>query len=300
VARRAAVQRVHVAALMVAILALAGCGGPAGVDGSLTNHWPAMPEPSLPAVTAPACYYIDQLKFPSSVSSWPKATPCTATHNVETEFVGAFTGAAAQSGSPPAIDGEAIVAPYAECARTARDYLGDDWRTSHLTLYVVVPKQAHWELGARWYRCDVVDAGPGPGRSLLQDRTTSLKGALAAPGALRLGCLKDLGSGDMIEVTCADGHNVEFAGMAELPPGPYPDSAGFESLGQQACLSVIAAFVGLPNDADLKYRVGWSYENFSPLDWARGNRGLRCFLYTGSKTLTGSMKGAGAKAFPVR
>src|SRR5256885_16187964 len=40
----------------VAVLALAGCGKPGGVDGNLTNAWPALPAAKTPVPKVGVCY----------------------------------------------------------------------------------------------------------------------------------------------------------------------------------------------------------------------------------------------------
>jgi hypothetical protein len=300
---RRSVQLAPFAALMLAALMLAGCGRPPGVDGSLTNHWPAMPEPTLPAVTAPACYFISTFDEVSKLERWPAPVACTSAHNVETFFVGQFTGAAAQAPSPPRVGGEVTIPAYAECTRAAREYLGDDWRTAKLEVDLVIPTQAHWELGARWYQCDVAQYKL-QGTGWLELRNASAKGLLAAPGDVRYDCFKDTASADqpvdMVPVACTDGHNVEFVGVVDLPAGPYLKGDARAPTAEKACLPAIAAYAGLPNDNDMQYRTGWFFSEFTSDEWALGNRGLRCFLWSDTKVLTKSMKGAGPKAFPVR
>lgn len=300
---RRSVRLTSAAVLIVAVLALAGCGRPAGVDGSLTNNWPAMPEPSLPAVTAPACYLLSMLADPTTVRQWPAPVACTASHNSETFFVGQFTGAAAQTPAPPRLGGEATIAAYAECTRAAREYLGDDWRAALLEVALLLPTHGHWELGARWYRCDVVQYSKAQ-TSALEVRTTSAKGILAGPSDVRLGCFHHTAGiealGGLNPVACTEPHNVEFVGVPDLPAGPYLEGDAREPSAEKACHTAIAAYVGLPNDNDMQYRTGWVSGVFSPEQWSLGNRGMRCYLWTDTKVLTTSMKGAGTKAFPVR
>jgi hypothetical protein len=288
-----------------AALTLAGCAGrPAGVDGSLTNNWPPMPEPSLAVPTVPACYYLGPDSDPTTVSKWPAPIACAgaAPHNFETFLLGQFTGEAAQGAIPPPEGGLVYRAAYAECDRAAREFLGDDWRTSWLNIILILPTAAHWQAGARWYRCDVAEQTRIRPFSLAS-RSASAKGVLAGPSDLRYGCFRDIDpsdEADLSPIACTEGHNVEFVGVVDLPDGPDVEGSGQDAAAEKACLPAIAAYVGLPNDNDMKYRTGWVYGGFGSEEWTRGNRGLRCFLWTDKQVLTKSMKGAGTKAFPVR
>jgi hypothetical protein len=168
---------------------------------------------------------------------------------------------------------------------------------------LIVPTAAHWEAGARWYRCDVAEeTRTRPFR--LVSRSASAKGVLAGPSDMRYGCFKDIDpadqSVDLSPTACTDGHNVEFVGVVDLPDGPYVEGAARDAAAEKACLPAIAAYVGLPNDNDMQYRTGWVFGAFSSEEWAQGNHGLRCYLWTDKQVLTKSMKGAGTKAFPVR
>jgi len=285
---------------VLAAVALTGCSGkPAGVDGDLVNNWAAMPEPKVPVPTAPACY--DAIGDPAEI---PAATfvapiPCAGggPHNVEAIHVGQFTAADAEADTPPLLGSPARRGAYAECTAKAREFLGDDWRVARLLLSVALPSARHWEGGARWFRCDLVEYA-NLHDTKLAARNASLKGVLAGPSDLRVACAKGTTvstiSIDIKLASCAEPHNLEFAGIRDYPEGTDP--AGVDEV--KDCRPLVAAFIGVPNDDNLNYRTGLVASSFPREAWDLGNRGVRCFVMP-AKDVTGSVKGRGPKGFPI-
>jgi Septum formation len=298
------VRRLLVAAALgtVAALTLAGCGGrPPGVDGNLTNNWPAMPEPKLPVPADHACY---ALADPSpGETRLPSPVDCTVSHNLETFHVGAFTGGDASADDPPPDGGPAQQQAYADCSAAARTFLGDDWRTGRLGLDLVVPTAVQWEAEARWYRCDLVEFKDLDSYGVA-DRTGSVKDTLAGARPLGLGCFqvttKSSAVDSMAAVDCGTGHNGEFAGIWDAPAGDYPtDPSAREKTQLDGCRGVIAGFAGIPNDDKFRYRVGQITYGFGKADWQLGNRGVRCYIWMDSKTVNRSLRGVGTAGLPI-
>jgi hypothetical protein len=285
-----------------AVLVLAGCGGrPPGIDGNLTNNWPAMPEAKLPVPAAHACYSVRQAG--PGTAKLPSAVDCSATHNLETVHVGVFSGDDAAKDTPPQVGGPAAQSAYADCAKAANDVLGGDWRTGRLELDLVLPTAGQWDAEARWYRCDLVEFKDLDSYDVAY-RTASLKGVLAGDRPAALTCfkvtIKDDAVDSMLGVDCATGHNGEFAGIWEAPPGAYPaEGAQREKASLNGCRGVVASFAGIPNDDKFQYRVGQITFGFTKADWELGNRGVRCYLWMHGKTFTKSMKGAGPNGLPI-
>jgi hypothetical protein len=285
-----------------AALLLAGCGGtPPGVDGNLTNNWPAMPEAKIPLPADRACYDIQD---PSpGASKLPPAVECGARHTVETVHVGIFTGGDAATDSPPPDGGPVQQRAYADCTKTANDWVGGDWRTGRVGVDLVVPTSVQWDAGGRWYRCDLVEFKDLDSYNVVS-RTGSMKGALVGPQSLALGCFKVTLKGQdldaMTATDCATVHNSEFAGLWEAPPAGYPaDANQREKMQLDGCRGVIASFTGIPNDDKLRYRVGQITYGFGKADWELGNRGARCYIWMESKNFTSSLKGVGVGALPI-
>ncbi|MDT5038079.1 MAG: hypothetical protein QOE03_3264 [Micromonosporaceae bacterium] len=295
--------RTAVALGFVAVLLVSGCAGarPPGVDGNLTDGWPTMPDPTLPVPADHACY------APSDPSSrtyqLPAPVGCDTRHTLETIHIGMITGDDAAGDLPPPAGGPAQQREYGDCANVARDFVGDDWRTGRIGLDVVLPTAAQWDADARWYRCDLVEFTDLDSYEVAE-RTASLRGALAGARPLALTCFAVTTKADAVDtmgaVDCGTGHNGEFAGVWEAPPGGYPaDDAQREKTELAGCRSVVASFAGVPNDDKLRYRVGQITFGFGKGDWDLGNRGVRCYIWMDGKNLTRSLKGAGTGALPI-
>lgn len=292
-----------VALAAAAMLLLAACGKPAGTDGNLINGWAMLPAAKIVVPTAPACYESadDDL---SAVTKWPQAVQCTDSHNVELIYVGQFTGAAGDATTPPASGSAERKTAYQTCADQAKTYLGDDWRTGSLELNLDLPVATQWEAGARWYRCDLQEY-KDLNDYVVTDVTTSLKGVLTNPtGGVRLGCQTVTTTSasaidKMIPVACSVAHSGEFAGIWDAPDGPYPDDAAARrTTNLNGCRGVVAAYAGIPNDANFTYRTGQVATPFNKASWELGNRGVRCYIWL-NKTVTNSLKGVGPAGLPI-
>jgi hypothetical protein len=285
-----------------AALLLAGCGGPPpGVDGNLTNNWPAMPEAKLPVPADHACYDVED---PSpGTAKLPLPVDCAARHSVETARVGMFAGADAAADVPPPDGGPAQQRAYADCTKAANDWIGGDWRTGRVGLDLIVPTSAQWDAGGRWYRCDLVEFKDLDSYNVVS-RTGSMKGSLAGTPPLALGCFKVTTKAQDIDAMagsdCATAHNSEFAGVWEAPSGAYPTDANQREKAQlDGCRTVIASFTGVPNDDKLRYRVGQITYGFGKQAWDLGNRGARCYIWMENKSFATSLKGVGVGSLPI-
>jgi hypothetical protein len=290
------------AALVLVGGLLVACGNPPGVDGSLTNNWKVMPDAVIPTPAAAACYDITT-DDPSSVTKWPEPVDCTAKHTVETAYVGTFSGADGDASSPPSAGSKGRRTAYEKCAEEAKGYLGDDWRAGRLDLFVVLPIALHWQAGARWYRCDLMEYKDLDDYEVVP-RTASLKGGLSGDRPVGLGCFTvTVDSSNRVDrmtpITCDRSHTAEFAGVFDLPDTPYPtDAAALSKARLDGCGPVVAAYAGVPNDGDLSYRIGWIAIAFSQIEWELGNRGVRCYGNK-AKAFTGSIKGVGPAGLPA-
>lgn len=288
----------------VTVLALAGCGKPAGVDGNLTNGWAMLPEAKIAVPTAPACYTATEDDL-TTITKWPAPVDCAASHNVELIYVGQFTGSDADNTSgAPASGSPGRRKAYETCADQAKTFLGNDWRNGRLDLTLDVPITQQWEAGARWYRCDLQQYKDLEDYAV-DTRTTSLKGALSATTSdVWLGCLiiteeganKDL---VMKPSSCTTAHNGEFAGIWEAPDATYnADAAARREANLAGCRGVVAAYAGIPNDTNFIYRTGQVTTPFNKASWELGNRGVRCYIWR-DKNVSNSLKGVGTAGLPI-
>jgi len=293
------------AALVVAAVALlVGCGKPAGVDAVLVDDWRPMLAPTGVTPEAGACHIagFSDVGFRSAYET----VDCTTAHRTETAFVGEFEGVAATATAPPAKGSPAAKAAYQECDQKTVDYVGGQWRTSRLWLGVVQPSPAAWSGGSRWYRCELLEVSSVEDDGDLVLRTGSLRDVLKRPApALQLSCYAvrtNAGGGidTMPPASCAKPHNAEFVGLWTAPDLPYPKAGDDWERFHDGCRTRIATHVGVPDDANLEFRVGVVSLPGGEDVWQAGDRYVRCYLWLDGAKLTSSLKGRGAKALPVQ
>jgi hypothetical protein len=295
------VRRV-LAGIAAALLALtAGCvSRPYGIDGNLTDDWPLPARAASFRPAATGCF--DELQ-PTAPLAGYAPFDCRERHVAEAYFVGDLTGAAAEPEAyRPAKDraAPAQIAAATECGRRATPFLGDQWRTGQVRLQPVLPAAAAWAAGARWFRCDAAQVDVGTDRVV--SRTGSLRGSLSGAGPLALRCFNPEVRGaqvrGMTAVDCPRRHYAEFAGLWTAPDIAFGKLTGNDAMAA-GCRSAIAAFAGVPDDGDLRYRVGWL--GFAPTraEWDLGVRSVQCFLWLENKAMTGSYRGAGPAKLPI-
>jgi hypothetical protein len=283
-----------------AALLLAACGGP-DVDRDLVNEWDGFAEPGGFVPDAGRCHADPYQPVAALVDYRP--VDCARSHLVETVHVGTFTGDVAEADTPPAPDSGPVRAAYRECEERAADHLGADFRFGPLWLGVAVPSEEGWGGGARWFRCDLTELESVVGEPVV--REGSLSAALEEDSPLRLRCSQvgveeDGTVAEQTPVPCDEPHDAEFVGVWRAPDGPYPDPDADTDAVYGGCRSLIADFTGVPDDGDVRFRVGAIVDWMSEPDWDAGDRGFRCRLWMADEELTESLEGAGPEALPVR
>ncbi|MFY1694357.1 MULTISPECIES: septum formation family protein [unclassified Solwaraspora] len=290
--------------LAVTVLtAAAGCGlAPRTAGGELTDGWAVMPTPKPFVPDVGACHPVAT----NGTGHRDDYTPvtCDRPHDLETVFVGIFTGTHAVSDRAPAHGSAARRVARHSCDQRVRQFLGDDWQAGRVRLDVVVPSTAAWSGGARWYRCDVGEMTSMQDRSLVT-RTGSLAGALGPDGPLRWGCFNpgSVSGGDvdvLTPVACTQPHRSEFAGLYVESDLPYDQFAANSDRVHERCRQVVAEYAALPVDDDLRYRVGTIYDYPFKDEWDDGNLTVRCLLWRDDPPLTRSVRDGGPAALPVR
>ncbi|HEY0700414.1 MAG TPA: septum formation family protein [Micromonospora sp.] len=282
---------------LMAVL-LTGCGAPGGADGDLTDDWKGLPHAQAFVPQAGACHSAND-----TVGYLSAYVPidCSTLHRAETVHVGTFTGADADRVTPPPAGSPAMLAAFADCDARTKQFVGADWRGARLSVRVLLPSPENWAGGGRWYRCDVFELGTssdGLGDDAAQ-RTGSLRDALKGPSPLAYTCIDKDGWWYLVAIGCDQPHRFEYVGVWTAP---YPSNPDFKALAENTrrhCRSVIARYVGVPDDVLLEYRTGLAYRVPSKLAWAQGDRGIRCFLYSDRKILKRSLKGTGTKGLPL-
>jgi hypothetical protein len=285
-------SRTRCVLLAAAVLAVAsGC---ARVD--LTNEWPGLAEPTGWEPKAGVCTSsFSAITYRSSYTP----TDCGQTHVYETVHVGRFAGDGAALDKPPARGHTALLAAWAECDTKTTDYLGGQWRDAKITIGVSVPSVGAWESGARWFRCEAA-----PTRTPFSDATVwgkSLKGELAQDSTLKITCVRIPEDDDeeWPEIGCGEPHNGEYVGsFTSTDTWAWVDDDANGQAIHRKCLTVIASYVGVPDDRNMQYRSGSGYWAPREEDWQDGDHNVRCYLYL-DKNVTRSLKGGGSKALPI-
>jgi len=281
-------------------LGVTGCAPPGGADGDLTDDWAALAEPTSFVPSAGTCHAADFAEIAALSSYLP--VDCATNHRLETVHVGTFTGAPAE---PPARGSAPLSTAYAECDTRARVYLGNDWRAGRLWLGVATPSAPAWTGGARWFRCDLTELSDVEDNGDTASRTASLKGALAAPGPLSLGCyVAKAGANRVIDTMspadCRKRHNSEFAGVWRAPATVgYPSRDRDWVPFYDGCYQVAATYVGV-SKSTVRFRTGVVALPGGPEDWKSGNRGVRCYLWISDGAFARSLKGVGGNGLPIR
>lgn len=286
-------------ATAVTAVLLVGCAGSGDLDGDLTDDWAAMAAPSAFTPAAGVCHAADFTDVVTLAGYEP--VDCAGPHRLETVHVGAFP---AQRATAPAGGSAELRGAFAECDTRATGYVGDDWRAGRLRLSVALPSGPGWAAGSRWFRCDLTELSTVEAAATVVVRSGSLRDALKSPSPLRLGCQQTRGAAGRVQtlvpVECGRQHDAEFVGVWRAPDTPYPTSDADWAPLYTGCRSALGRYVGVPDDAELRFRSGVVVRPPGAGRWRVGDRGVRCYLWLSDRTVTASLKGAGPAGLPVR
>jgi hypothetical protein len=295
---------VAVALSLTAVLLAGGCGNPAGVDGDLTDGWAAIGVPTGLTPAAETCHLANFAA--AGARATYEVVDCKLKHRTETVYVGTYSSPAAEASEPPAPGSAGARAAYQTCDTKTAAYVGGPWRTARLWIGVTQPTRAAWTGGSRWYRCEVLVSSSVEDDGGLVQRVGTLRNALkerASP--LLLTCYRvlldqDGKIGTMPSTPCSAEHNAEFVGIWDAGDDAYPETTKQWDKFHDGCRSLIASYVGVPDDADLQFRAGVISLPGGDDVWKLGDRGVRCYLWLDAATLKASLKGKGSKAMPVQ
>lgn len=291
-------------ATVITVVALAGCGKPGGVDGTVTDDWGQIAAPTGFTPQASTCHLAS---FAETVSRDAyEQVDCALQHRTETVYVGTYPSPAAAADHPPSKGSEGARDVYRQCDLKTTAYVGAPWRLGRLWIGVVHPTEAAWSGGARWFRCDVIEVISIEDDGGLVMRSGSLRGALESDiSPLRLTCytikLNKSGAITTMPIAqCATKHNAEFVGVWYAGDLPYPKKDSQWKAFHTGCRKLIGSYVGVPVDADLEFRAGVVSLPGGEDVWASGDHAVRCYLWLDAATLTSTVKGRGPKALPVQ
>jgi hypothetical protein len=271
------------------LAALSGCGSV-----SLADEWPAFAEPTGWEPKAGDC---SSSFYEVMARTSYKPMNCTGLHMTETVHIGRFIDSAAAESKPPVRGSTALLLAWAECDAKTTEFLGGQWRDARITIGVSIPSTGNWESGARWFRCEAASMDSPFGRRATTSK--SLKGELAGNSTLRVGCFVVSEEDDGPEVACDKPHQGEYVGsFPSKETRTWHLEAANKDVVYRKCRSLVAAYVGVPDDRNLEYRTSAGFWVPEQETWDTGDRSVRCFLYLG-KTLTRSLKGGGTRALPI-
>jgi hypothetical protein len=267
---------------VIMILAAGGCDGrrPTGAARALKTD----------AARVGACY--DAPILPQSMwSDGTPVVPCTEMHRAETYYTGTVDAppdsAQVQDGS------QELIKLYATCEAEAKTFLGADWYAGRLAILVTLPRPDDWQAGTRTFSCEVFEIDQ-PGHETAVRRTASLRGALAAPGPLAMGCFNMRNPPEwapMVPAACDQPHDAEYVG-ATLAASELELETNTEALFDK-CVDLLVGYVGSTNIRG--YQYGYIGSSLS------GELRVRCFAMPAAegKRFTASVKGIGNRTPPT-
>lgn len=258
-----------VLAAATALTLLAGCsGGSDEPDADPSTAAPTSPPTAAPPPKAPVegtCY---ELGFRAALAPTNKArpTPCGDAHTSETYAVGTLYTIV--DGHLLAVDSERVQAQVAEaCPEAITPFLGGDPAALRLSMVRPVwftPTVAQSDLGADWYRCDVVVVA---GDNELAELDTSLEGAFGKEALRERYAMCGTAApddDDFERVMCGADHTWRAIEVVPYAAKKYPGEAAVRSHLASPCEDA-----GLDAAEDpLDYQ--WGYEYPTEEQWDMG------------------------------
>ncbi|MFI7492413.1 septum formation family protein [Micromonospora echinaurantiaca] len=285
-----------VAAALTAVLVSACAAPPAGTDGELVDDWRELPAAQQFTPRAGDCHAIAD---PTVENYQP--VDCRQPHVLETIHVGTFTGELAERPTPPRFHSAVMRPAFAECDAKARAFVGGDWRDGRLGVQAVPPSVPGWQGGARWFRCDLFvlsgDRNANGSPDSIMQQVGSLRDALTGTSPLEHTCFDLYDHGGLKATRCADPHRYEYVGIWTTPVQRRADVDRDPEAVHARCRTLVYRYAKVP--AGREVRTGTTYRLPSEQGWARGDRGVRCYFWTGGPTINRSVRGSGASAIKI-
>ena len=271
------------------LLMLAACTSPSGDAGSPTS--PATGDsPSRPAearsgtteaVPVPpppgrkACYRLG-FKELAKLSNDSAPVPCRDTHNAQTIFVGELDTVV--DGHAVAVDSAAVREQLSTtCPRKLAAYVGGNRSTRELSRFRVLwfsPSLEQSDLGADWFRCDVIAFEARETLADLPPRR-QLAGVLDDPDALDTYGLCGTaapGAAGFERVICSRPHSWRAISTISIDGGKrYPGTKVVRAAGDVTCKTRVREI----SDSSLKFRYGWEWPTKD--QWQHGQRYGYCW-----------------------
>ena len=238
---------------------------------------PSTRRASLPPEAAPpvdgACYRLgfEQATEPTNDA---RPVPCGERHTARTYVVGRLDTVV--DGHLLAVDSRlAQEQVRAACPRRLASFVGGtprERRLSRLRPVWFSPTIAQSDLGASWFRCDVVALGRD---STLVPLPPRLRGILDRPGGLdRVGLCGTAAPGTrgFERTICSRPHSWRALTTIDIDgPERYPGRSAVRRAGEERCRELVRRASGSPEE----FRYGWEWPTRE--QWAEGQRYGYCW-----------------------
>ncbi|MFI5910009.1 septum formation family protein [Dactylosporangium sp. NPDC051541] len=294
-------RAMFLAGVLLATAALAGCARPGGTDGDLLDDWGMLAAAKVPDPVIGQCHDSTGLSAydPQAFDGPFKPAPCDQPHQFEIVGSGRLPADLAAAAERPGRDKFAALFP--QCEDLAAKYLGGEWLTGRLYLYLQPPTATQWRGGARFFHCDVAVIGPDGDTIDLYPK--SVKDAVQPTGPLAQGCFVTAGAdadtlfATATPIACDQPHDMEFAGSVTAPANavyPKTDDDNDKLFGT-ACENKMLAYTGMSRASydrqkDIYY-VWWRPSGQA--GWNAGEHSSRCYFLLHNRKLSRSVKGVG-------
>jgi hypothetical protein len=257
---------------LTSVLALSGCSSDEPKAASPTPASPTAAATPSPAPPRRDCYDLAfaQAAEPTSTAA---PVPCGTQHTAATIKVGTLDPVV--DGHLLAVDSDTVQQQIAARCRTRlASHLGGDEearRLSRLTVVWFSPSLAQSDLGATWFRCDLVALAGHDQLAPLPRRT---RGLLGAEGALdRYGTCGTASpaASRFQRVICSTPHSWRARATIDLPKGSRYLSKVAGSAADSSCRDIESRAA-----SDI-LKLKWSFEWPTQEQWAAGQRYGYCW-----------------------
>jgi hypothetical protein len=235
----------------------------------------AVPAPPKPKPKPKACYRLtlSELARPANGST---PVSCRRRHDAVTIYVGRLHTVV--NGHALSVDSTRVQRQLSTaCPREFANLIGGSPATRNLSRFKVVwfsPTLAQSDLGANWFRCDLI-AFARQNTLMGLPPLRRLEGALSRPGSLgTYGLCGTAAPGDphFARVICAKPHSWRAISTIAIPGGKhYPGAAAVRRAGDAACQRRVRSRSGFA----LQFRYGWEWPTRE--QWAVGQHYGYCW-----------------------
>ena len=250
------------------LLTLTGCSAPSSQDQPPAAGTAPSVTPSPSPDPAPRVGQCHRLTWDQAVSPVHegRAVPCRTAHTAQTYYVGSLRLGRLTVDAAPVQERVARA-----CTRRLGAHVGADQRALRLTMVQPIwftPSLEQVDLGADWFRCDVVAL---EGHEQLRRLPRQTRGIATDPAVAMCGTAAP-GSAGFQRVACARAHQWRAVASIDLPGDRYPaEGAGLDAL-TNACRDAARDLAQDP------LNLRWSQELPTRAQWRAGRTYGLCWM----------------------